>query len=285
MNAPILLDGAMGTELIARGLAPGASPDLWNLQRPSSVRAVHEAYAASGAQVLTTNSFGANPVRLASCGARDVTTELNRAAVRLAREAAPDLMVAGDIGPTGEMLAPLGRLSADEASRAFGEQAKALASAGVDLFILETFFSAQEAVHALKAVRAACSLPVWVTLTFRQTPRGFFTVYGDPLLASCLRLLEEGAERVGANCTLSPAAMVSLAELVVPELGGATVFQPNAGEPEVRDDGLFYPTTPEEFSRELARIAALGAGAVGGCCGTTPAHIEACARTIERRVT
>ncbi len=277
---PLLLDGAMGTELMARGLPPGASPDLWSLERPNDVREVHAAYVEAGAEVITTNSFGANPVRLRAVGALDLIEGVNREAVRLAREAASGRAVAGDVGPTGEMLAPLGKLSEEEARHAFRTQARLLAQEGVDLFIVETFFSAREALCALEAIRETCSIPVWVSLTFRRTPRGFFTVYGDRAVPSLTRLLEAGAAMVGANCTLPPQEMGCLAREVVPVLGAHTFFQPNAGDP-VPGETVVHPVSPDDFARSVREIVALGAGAVGGCCGTTPAHIRAAARLVE----
>ncbi|MBN1426659.1 homocysteine S-methyltransferase family protein [Candidatus Fermentibacteria bacterium] len=274
----------MGTELIARGLSPGGSPDMWNLKRPKEVRDVHASYAEAGAQVLTTNSFGSNAIRLKASGAHGLIDRLNRAAARLAREASGDCMVAGDIGPTGEILAPLGKLSLDETRAAFRAQARELAAAGVDLFIVETFFNLQEARCALEAVREVCSLPVWVSLTFRRTARGFFTVYGDRPLPALTMLLEGGADKAGANCTLASADMADLATELVPDLGAHAFFQPNAGEPQVDGSRLVYRETPAHFAREMARIAALEPGAVGGCCGTTPDHIRALAGALERRM-
>lgn len=284
MSDLVVLDGAMGTELISRGLAHGAGPDLWNLERPRDVSEVHAAYAEAGAQVLTTNSFGANPIRLKATGAHALLDPLNRAAVRLAREASGGRMVAGNIGPSGEMLAPLGTLSSDEAHSAFRAQARELAGEGVDLFIVETFFNVQEALCALKAVKEVCSLPVWVSLTFRRTARGFFTVYGDKPLPALTLLLEEGADKVGANCTLASAAMADLALELVPALGAHAFFQPNAGEPRVDGNALVYPETPSRFADEMHRIAVLEPGALGGCCGTTPDHIRALAGAVERRL-
>ena len=285
MNTPLLLDGAMGTALIDRGLRPGAQPDLWNLERPMTVIEVHGDYRIAGAELVTTNSFGSNPIRLRSSRAEGLAPDINRAAVRCAREGGGHLPVAGDMGPTGEMLIPTGHLSADEARGAFRAQAEHLAQAGVDLFIIETFFNLEEALCALRAVRDVCSLPVWVSLTFRRTPRGFFTVYGNAPLPSLTRLLEEGAEKAGANCTLASADMALLAEEIVPSLGECAFLQPNAGEPQAVDGALSYPESPAQFAEAMTRIVALHPGAVGGCCGTTPDHIKAVAAVIRRRST
>jgi len=285
MSVPLLLDGAMGTALIDRGLPPGAQPDLWNLECPTTVSQVHADYRLAGAEMVTTNSFGSNPIRLRSSRAEALTADINRAAVRCAREGGEDLPVAGDIGPTGEMLIPTGHLSADEARGSFRTQADHLAHAGVDLFIIETFFNLQEALCALRAVREVCSLPIWVSLTFRRTPRGFFTVYGDMPLPSLTRLLEEGAEKVGANCTLDSSDMALLAEEIVPPLREHVFLQPNAGEPRLVEGVLTYPESPVQFAEAMARIVALHPGAVGGCCGTTPDHIKAVAAVIRRRST
>ncbi|MCU0613044.1 MAG: homocysteine S-methyltransferase family protein [Candidatus Eisenbacteria bacterium] len=273
----------MGTALISRGLPSGEIPDLWNLERASEVSDVHASYVEAGAQLLTANSFGSNQIRLRARKAEGLCGDLNLAAVRIARRASGGLPVAGDIGPTGEMLAPLGRITEEEAFAAFRDQARHLAAAGVDLFIVETFFNAQEARCALRAVRNVCSLPVWVSLTFRRTARGFFTVYGDRPVPSLTRLLEEGAEKAGANCTLASPDMAALARDIVPDLGVQSFFQPNAGEPEAKNGTIVYPELAVTFAGELAAIASLGAGALGGCCGTTPEHIEALACAVMRR--
>lgn len=279
MGRITLLDGAMGTQLFASGLPSGTAPEVWNLQRPDVVTEIHRQYASAGAEVVTSNSFGGNAVRMRAAGLGALVAEVNTAAVTLARKAVA-LPVAGDVGPTGEILAPLGRLHPDEAYAAFREQASILVAAGADLLLLETFFHLQEALIALRAARSAATVPVWVTLTFRETPRGFFTVYGDSPLQALQTLLEEGAQMVGANCTIASRAMVALASEVIPVLGRATVFQPNAGQPSVKDQSIVYPESPEEFAQHMARLASLGPGALGGCCGTTPAHIAALAEAL-----
>jgi 5-methyltetrahydrofolate--homocysteine methyltransferase len=274
MSSVQILDGAMGSMLFSAGLEPGKAPDQWNLTHPDEVRNVHRAYTHAGAQFATTNTFGSNPIRLAAMGLDDKVVELNQQAVRLAREGATGAVVAGDIGPSGEMLAPHGTLTREEAHESFAHQARILGAEGVDIFLLETFFSLEEALIAVDAVRDSSHKPIWASLTFRRTRRGFFTTYGDRPVQSLQSLLDHGAATVGANCTLSSKGMMALAEELTPRFGNTLFFQPNAGEPQIIDERVVYPETPEEFARHCAVMAQLGAGAIGGCCGSTPNHIR-----------
>ena len=274
MNTVQIFDGAMGSMLLAAGLPPGAAPDEWNVTHPDVVRRVHQLYAKAGAHYATTNTFGCNSIRLKTMKLDGRAAELNRHAVQLARDGAGECLIAGDIGPTGEMLAPLGPLPRDIAFGSFEEQARILSGAGVDIFLVETFFCLEEALLAVEAVRQVSEKPIWASLTFRSTPRGFFTTYGDRPVPALRSLLDRGVTSVGANCTLSSQAMVALAQELAPQFGDMLFFQPNAGEPEIVEDQVVYPETPEEFAAHCAAIAALGVGAVGGCCGSTPSHIR-----------
>jgi 5-methyltetrahydrofolate--homocysteine methyltransferase len=270
----------MGSMLLSAGLHPGMAPDQWNLTHPDIVREVHRSYTEAGARFATTNTFGSNRVRLEAMKLDDTVTELNRQAVRLAREGAEGCLIAGDIGPTGEMLEPLGILSREKAHEAFVSQAQILSREGVDLFLLETFFCLEEAVLAVDAVRQASEKPIWACLTFRSTPRGFFTTYGDPPIPSLQALLDHGATKVGSNCTLSSKEMVTLAEELTPQFGSLLFFQPNAGDPQIVDERVVYPETAEEFAENCVALADLGACAVGGCCGSTPEHIRELAAAL-----
>lgn len=280
MSTVKILDGAMGSMLLAAGLKPGTAPDQWNLTNPDAVRQVHRMYTEAGAEFATTNSFGSNPVRLKAMKLEDTVSELNRQAVRLAREGTGECAIAGDIGPTGEMLEPLGALSRDEARNSFATQATVLSNEGVDMFLLETFFSLEEALLAVDAVQCVSEKPIWASLTFRSTPRGFFTTFGDRPAPSLQTLLDHGATKVGANCTLSSKDMITLADELSSQFGSVLFFQPNAGEPQIIDERVVYPETPEEFAEHCLAVAELGVGAVGGCCGSTPDHIRKLADAI-----
>ncbi len=275
MSSILLLDGAMGSMLLSAGLETGGMPDLWNITQPGIVQSVHQAYRDAGADIITTNTFGANPARLKANGLDpSITTKINQEAVRLAREAAGHSQVAGDIGPTGMLLEPVGPLRKEDALVSFRVQAEALAAGDVDLLLLETFFSLDEALLALQAVKEVCAIPVWVSLTFRKTRRGFFTIHGDKPLESLRVLLGHGVQKAGANCTLSSADMKILAKELCQQLGDRVFLQPNAGEPRVVDRTIIYPESPAEFAGNMLDMVASGAEAVGGCCGTTPDHIR-----------
>jgi 5-methyltetrahydrofolate--homocysteine methyltransferase len=272
----LLLDGGLGSELIARGLRPGEPPDRWTLTRPRELVAVHRAYVEAGSEAIHANTFGANRARLKRYGLEDRIEELNRAAVRLAREAGPRYVIA-DVGPTGEHLPPVGPGDPAQWRRHFGEQGGILAEAGVDAIHIETMIDEREALLALDALReSAPSVPVFASLTFERKKRGFFTLMGDPPAASLARLREAGAAAVGANCSLTSRDMRDLVEETLGSVDAPLVFQPNAGMPERTADGIRYAQEPEEFALDLApllsrpRVAALG-----GCCGTDPRFIAA----------
>jgi len=274
MSQTTVLDGAMGSVLLSRGLKTGTAPDEWNLSHPAEIRQVHREYREAGARILTTNTFGSSRIRLTASGLGHEFNEINRAAVDHARRECRDSLVAGDIGPTGLLLEPLGELSKDEAGESFRSQAQILNSQGIDLFILETFFSLDEGILALEATRTVSSKPIWISLTFRRTKRGFFTMHGDEPSQALSLLLESGATKVGANCTLSSMQMRDLARQICPKFRDCLFFQPNAGEPLLDDDEIRYPEAPPEFAANCIDIIELGACAVGGCCGSTPAHVR-----------
>lgn len=284
----LLLDGGLGSELIARGLPPGDPPDRWTLERPEEVAAVHRAYAEAGSEAIHANTFGANAARLARYGLADRIAEINRAAARLARGAGARFVIA-DIGPTGENLPPVGRGDPEEWRRHFLEQGRILtgtAAAGhgaggpettIDAFHVETMTDLREALVALGALReAAPGTPILVSLTFERKKRGFFTLMGDPLVPSLARLWEAGAAVVGANCSITSRDMRDLAEEALTSTDAPLVFQPNAGRPERTPEGIRYAQEPEAFAADLApllrqpRVAALG-----GCCGTDPRFVAA----------
>lgn len=272
----VLLDGGLGSELIARGLPPGEPPDRWTLTRPGEVAAVHRAYAEAGSEAIHANTFGANRARLARYGLDGRLEELNHAAVRLARQGGATYVIA-DIGPTGEHLPPVGRGDPGAWRRDFAEQARILADAGVDAIHIETMTDVREALIALAALReAAPAIPILASLTFDRKKRGFFTLMGDPAAASLMRLREAGAVVVGANCSITSRDMRDLAEDLHGAVNAPLVFQPNAGMPERTAGGIRYAQAPEEFAEDLAPLLSRAhVAALGGCCGTDPRFIAA----------
>lgn len=276
-DRPVLLDGGMGTLLQDRGLEDGAPGELWNFENPDAVRAAHTAYADAGARVLTTNTFGGTRPRLDMHGLGDRLGEVNRTAARIARSVADDhgLLVAGDLGSTGELLAPLGTLTADEAQTIFAEQLTALVEGGIDLVLVETLSDLGEADAALAAAReVAPDLPVAVTMSFDTNVR---TMMGVRPGEAVTHLAAAGADAVGANCGRGPGEMEIIAAQMVqarPD-GLLLVAQSNAGLPQVVGDHFEYDATPGDLAAHAARLAGLGIDLVGGCCGSTPAHIAA----------
>ncbi len=280
---PLLFDGGLGTRLIAMGLPAGEAPERWVLEKPDAVRRVHVEYLSAGAEVIAGCTFGANRIRLAKSGLEDYITDLNKSAVALLHEvAAGKAYIAGDMGPTGEFFKPHGALTEGTARRVFEEQAALLSKAGVDLFLLETFYDLREAVIAVQACRrAAPDIPVSVTLTFNRTPKGFFTVMGDPAVPSLKTLQRQGAFLVGANCTLDAEGMLELVEYVGNEIETPMLFQANAGSPEITPEGVVYRQGAAEFEKFVREMLRRGARAVGGCCGTDESHIRALRRLID----
>ena len=272
----LLLDGGLGTELIAHGLPPGTPPERWTLEHPERITAVHRAYVDAGSDAVHTNTFGANAARLARHGLSDSVEAINRSAPHLAREAGAHFVL-GDIGPTGEHLPPVGRGDPGRWRRHFEEQGRFLAESGVDGFHVETMSDLREALVALESLRnVAPALPILVSLNFERKKRGFFTVMGDPPGPSFIRLREAGAAVVGANCTLKSRDMLDLSREALATTPVPLVLQPNAGMPEVTAGGIEYGQTPEEFAEDMSLLLAEPrVVALGGCCGTNPRFIAA----------
>ena len=270
----IVCDGAMGTMLYAKGIPLSRCYDELNLIQPQLVKDVHLAYQKAGAEILETNTFGANRFRLEKPGLADKVREINLAGARLAREVAgEDIYVAGAVGPLGVRIEPLGPTSLDEAREAFREQIAALVEGGVDLIIVETMSDLQEAHQALLAARAvAPSLPVVVQMTIQDdgsTPAG-------TLPEDFARQLDEwGADVIGLNCSVGPAAVLETLERMAPFTTRKLSAQPNAGLPRTVEGRNFYLCSPEYMAGYARRFIQTGARLVGGCCGTTPEHIKA----------
>lgn len=274
----LLADGAMGTSLFQMGLVTGDNPELWNVQHPERVAAVHRAFIDAGADLVLTNSFGGNRFRLALHGHQERVAELNRAAARVARQATEAagrlVLVAGSIGPTGEILAPLGACEPAAAEAAFAAQAAALAEGGCDLLWIETMSAAEEVAAAVRGA-AATGLPLVVTMSFDTGGR---TMMGlTPADAAALaRALPTPPVAMGANCGVGPSQLVTTILAMRDAAPGALlVAKANCGIPEYRDGQIHYTGT-ETVMAAYARLARdAGARIVGGCCGTTAAHLAA----------
>jgi len=275
---PHVFDGAMGTLLHHQGAPPNACFDELALRRPDLVGAAHAAYVAAGAELIETNSFGANPFKLAGYGLAEETEALNEAAARVAREAAGDrVAVIGAIGPLGARVEPFGEVGLDEAEAAFGRQVDGLLRGGVDGFVLETFSDVNELAAAIRAVRARSDHAILAQVTIGNDG---CTAFGTAPESFGPALVAAGADAIGLNCSTGPSVVLEgierLARVVSVPLSG----QPNAGLPRDLGDRKLYVASPEYVGEHARRMVAAGARLVGGCCGTTPEHIAAIKRYV-----
>lgn len=283
-----LLDGAMGTQLFARGVEVGTCTDYLNVRSPEVVCDVHRAYLDAGSDAVLTNTFGANNYALGRHGLGGEVAAINRAGAEVARRAAgEERYVLGDIGPSGDFLEPLGMLKADELEEAFAEQAEALVAGGVDGLIIETMTALDEVQIAIEAAKSAAErLPVFASMSFDKVGDGFKTMMGVDVQSAVAGMLAAGADAVGFNCgTATLDEYVELAKKLVAAAKAASdkvlVFaEPNAGKPELVEGEAVYLVSPEEFAAAAKKIYAAGITIIGGCCGTTPEHIGAAAKAL-----
>ena len=268
----LVCDGAMGTMLYARGVFINRCFDSLNILSPDTVIEVHQDYVRAGADVLETNTFGANRLKLRSFGLGDKVREINAEAARLARKAARDqVYVAGAIGPLGVRIEPWGKMGTDEAEAFFREQAEALAAGGVDLFILETFRDLNEIGAAIAAVRGVSSLPIVAQMTIEDDGN---SLDGTPPERFAPEMERRGADVVGVNCSIGPAHMLETIERIAAVTRARLSAQPNAGRPRDIEGRNIYLSSPEYMASYARRFAQQGVRLVGGCCGTTPEHIR-----------
>lgn len=283
-----LLDGAMGTQLIARGIEVGRCYDYLNIEQSDTIFEIHQSYFQAGSDAVITNTFGANKFALARHGLGDKVKEINTAAAKIARRAAgKGKYVLGDIGPSGDFLKPLGSLDPVQLKDAFIAQAKALLAGGVDGFIIETETALDEATIAVEAVKSVCGeLPVLASMAFDKVADGFRTMMGVDVESAVTKMVSLGVDAVGFNC-----GTVSLDEYV--ELAGKFVSavkaldsnvliyaEPNAGKPQLVNGRAVYKVTPKDFAAAAEKIYSAGVNIIGGCCGTGPEHIAAVSRKL-----
>jgi methionine synthase I (cobalamin-dependent) len=279
---PVVVDGGMGTLLQDKGLDDGGSGELWNVDRPEAVRESHRAYAEAGARILTTNTFGGTRPRLDMHGLGSRVHELNEAGARLAREVADEYgaLVAGDVGPTGELMAPLGTMDAAAAQGIFAEQLAGLRDGGIDLVLIETMSDLAEVEAAIAAAREVVpDLPIVATLSFDTNLR---TMMGVRPADAVTALAAAGVDVVGANCGRGPVEMAAIAAQMAdarPD-GLLLIAQSNAGLPQVVGDHFEYDATPDEMARHAVELRDLGIDLIGACCGSTPVHVGAISRAL-----
>jgi methionine synthase I (cobalamin-dependent)/5,10-methylenetetrahydrofolate reductase len=272
-NRVLVCDGAMGTMLYARGIFLNRSFDELNITQPNLVEEVHQAYVRAGADVIETNTFGANRVKLGAFSLADKVHDINLQGAKIARHAARDqVYVAGAIGPLGIRVEPWGKTGVDEAQEIFREQAAALVEGGVDLFILETFRDVNEIGAAIRAVRSVCDLPIVAQMTTEEDGNSLDGVAPESFVPD---LEERGADVVGLNCSVGPAAMLETLERMARVARVKLAAQPNAGKPREIEGRNLYLCSPDYMASYARRFINAGVRLVGGCCGTTPDHIRA----------
>ena len=274
-NGYLVLDGAMGTQLFAAGLSAGDPPEKWNVDHPERIQAIHRGYVVAGSDVVLTNSFGGNRHRLKLHSLESETYELNVAAVAAARsvadQASRPIIVAGSMGPTGELIEPLGELTEEAAAEAFAEQAAGLTDGGADVLWLETMSALPEVEAGVRGARSASDLPIVATLSFDTAGRTMMGITGEEAGS---RLAELGVVGIGANCGNNLADTEAAVAAIRSTCGNIPVIsKANAGIPVWKGDKLEYDGTPEVLSAHAHRLRKAGISAIGACCGSTPDHI------------
>ena len=273
-RGPVITDGAWGTQLQARGLAIGSCPDEWNLTHADQVEAVARAYVAAGSRIILTNTFGANPIRLAEFGLADQVFEINRRGAAISRRAAGDCArVFASLGPTGKMLM-LDEVPAAEIQAGFVEQARGLQAGGADAIVIETMAELAEVKLALAAVKGT-GLPVVACMVFDTGGR---TMMGVTPEQAAQELTAAGADVIGANCGSGIGDFMAICRALRAGTDRPLWMKPNAGLPEMVEGRAVYRSTPAEFAAQVPALLEAGANFVGGCCGTTPEHIQELAR-------
>jgi 5-methyltetrahydrofolate--homocysteine methyltransferase len=278
----VLLDGGMGTELIAHGFPQGVCPESWNEENPDVVKKIHQSYFDAGSDVVLTNSFGGSKIKLEAYHLGDRCYELNLAAARNASEVRPEgKFVAGSMGPIGKFLKPVGEYEEEQFEAAYAEQAKGLAEGGVDFLLIETQYDLSEALCALHGARQVMDLPVFVTMTFKMGPKGFFTEWGNSVIQCVEELEKEGVPVIGTNCTLNSEEMVDLVKVIRKNTSLPIISQANAGKPSMSVEGdVSYEQNIDDYLRFIPQMIENGANIIGGCCGTNPEYIRRMAEII-----
>lgn len=278
----IVLDGAMGTQLFSAGLEQGAAPEAWNTEFPGRVRAIHRRYIEAGSQLILTNTFGGTSYRMKLHDLQDRVYELNRSAAELAREEADNasrpVIVAGSIGPSGELLAPMGTMTYEEAKAAFAEQARGLADGGVDVLWIETLSDLNEVTAAIEGARSVCDLPIAATLSFDTNAR---TMMGVTPVQAVTELKKWDLIAIGANCGANlPDTESAIAAMHAADPNVTLISKANAGIPRWEGSTLAYDGTPPVMAGYARRVRQAGARLIGACCGSTPAHIQYMTRAL-----
>ncbi|NMA67453.1 MAG: dihydropteroate synthase [Clostridiaceae bacterium] len=269
-NKIVLLDGGMGTLLQMYGMPSGICPEKWATENPEIVKKAHKSYVEAGSDIIYTFTFGANPIKLSDFGLAEETYEINKNLASIAREAAENTLVAGDISSCGSLISPFGNIEFETAVESFKKQVEGLLAGGVDLFVIETMMDIQEARAALIAVKELCELPVMVTMTFE----GHRTLMGSDPVTALITLQSLGADAVGCNCSSGPAEMVDIIAKMKPYSKVPLIAKPNAGKPRLESGNTVFDMDAEYFSSHCYALVEAGVNGIGGCCGTTPEYIK-----------
>jgi len=280
----LLADGAMGTMLFERGLRLGDCPERFNLEREQVLEEIAASYLEAGSDIISTNTFGGAPLKLAQYKLDHETQEVNRRGVAAVKRVVADqAVVAASCGPCGKLLTPYGEVEPEEVEEGFARQIGAQVEGGADLILVETMTDLREAELAVKAAkRVAPQLPVAATMTFDSTPRGFFTIMGVSIPQAVAGLEHCGVDLLGSNCGNGIEQMVEIATQLRQHASVPVIIQANAGLPVNRGGTVIYPETPAQLAAGTGQLLELGVAVIGGCCGTTPAHIRAMREVINR---
>ncbi len=279
----MVADGAMGTMLIAHGLVSGECPESWNLDKESAIADIAQSYQKAGAEIVQTNTFGGSPLKLAPYGLMTRATEINLAGARIARQAVGDrAYISGSVGPCGKILKPYGDTEIEDVYESFLLQISALIDGGVDVICIETMIDLEEAKLAIKAARnAPRQVPIMATMTFEETPQGFFTIMGTSIEEAGDGLISEGANIVGSNCGNGIENMIKIAADFKKVTNVPILIQSNAGLPTIEGVDVVYKESPQFMADKAKILLDLGVTIIGGCCGTTPEHIKEIRAVVE----
>lgn len=280
--APVLLDGATGSNLMAAGMPRGVCPELWILEHPDAIHQLQTAYVEAGSQIIYAPTFGGNRINLARYGLEERIRELDLTLMGYAKKAAHGrALVAGDVTTTGQFMEPLGNLTYETAFDTYREQISLLAEGGADLLAVETMIHIGETCAAVDAAHAVCDLPVMCSMTV-EADGNIFT--GGNIIEAAAQLEAAGADAVGINCSVGPEQMEAIIHNIRKTVSIPVLAKPNAGMPIIAEDGqAVYQMEPEDFARHMTALASQGATLLGGCCGTTPAFIKALAQRLSAR--
>lgn len=272
----LISDGAWGTMLQAKGMTPDDCPEEWNVSHAEAVKSVAKAYADAGSDLILTDTFGGSSVKLKKMGFGDKVEAFNAAGARNSLEAAPDAVIAGSVGPTGEFVEPLGDMTAEEMEAVFSDQIGAMLKAGLKAICVETMSAVEEAACAVRAAKKLDpTVDVIVTFTFDKTPNGYRTMMGVDPARMAKEMIEAGADVVGSNCGNGIENMIEIAAEIRKVTDKPILIHANAGVPELVAGKTVFKQTPEQMASKVKELLAAGANIIGGCCGTTPEHIAA----------